>query len=398
MNIEYINGNPEYGIKYDWKKIKKRYRQLECPPDVYDPTTAPVETVRNHVLQSERNVGKTTNWLLIGMIMNVMYGTIIQYVRQTENMIMPKSMQDLFSTILRYQYIEKLTDGEWDSVFYKSRRYYFARTDDAGKVIEYATEPFMFCCCVEKAMDLKSSHNAPTGDLILFDEFIGKYYYQNEFVRFCDLCKTIIRGRRCVTIVYLANTINPHSTYYNELEIYDRLSTMHTGDKDIVTTSKGTKIYVEIIGTTVEKKRKTSIINQLFFGFKNPLLAAITGEDSWAIDNYQHIPERAEDETEPVIISRRLYIQHSNKLVRLDFVEHEKLGLCLYVHWATKTYKDSIILTCDDRFDGRYMYGIGCGNVEKIVKKCFSENRVYYATNDIGAFVENYVENVCKCS
>lgn len=394
--VQYINNNPEYGIKYDWNKIRKEYKKLNCPADVYNPFSAPITQAKLFVLMSERNVGKTTNWLLVGMIMAWHYGTVIQYVRQTETMIMPKSTQDLFSTILRYEYVSAITEGEYDTIFYKSRRYYFAKSDDAGRIVDVAPDPFMFCCCVEKAMDLKSSHNAPTGDLILFDEFIGKYYYQNEFVRFCDLAKTIIRGRHSPIFVFAANTINPHSTYYNELEIYDVVQRLHTGEHDIVTTSKGTKIYVEIIGTTVEKKRKTSIVNQLFFGFKNPLLASITGEDSWAINNYQHIPEIQEDEEQPEIVSRSLYIYHSNKYVRLDIVQHQTLGICIYAHWATKTHNDSIILTDEMRFDRRYQYLLGRGKVENFVKKCLYENRIYYATNDIGAFVENYVKNICK--
>ena len=98
--MKYISDNPEYGIQYDWKKIRKEFAKLEIPQDVYDPTTAPLERAKYFVETSERNIGKTTNWLLLGMIMNDIYGTIIQYVRQTEAMIMPKALKDLFATIL----------------------------------------------------------------------------------------------------------------------------------------------------------------------------------------------------------------------------------------------------------------------------------------------------------
>lgn len=397
--IRYIENKEEYGILYDWKKIRKEYAKLDCPPDVYDPTTAPLETAKYFVENSERNVGKTTNWLLIGMIMHEMYGTIIQYVRQTEEMIMPKSLKDLFSTILVFNYVEKITGGRWNSVVYKARRYYYCNVDETGKIIEQDIEHFMFCCCVEKAEQLKSSYNAPTGDLIIYDECIGKYYYPNEFVRFCDLAKTIIRGRRSPIFVFLANTINPHAAIYNELEIYDDIQLMSIGEHKIVETAKGTKIYIELIGVTAEKKRKNTIINKLFFGFKNPLLGSITGDD-WAIKNYQHIPEVPTDDKEQYVevISRRLYLFYNNKYVRFDVVRHYELGICLYAHWATKTYKDSIILTAADRTDRRYQHKLGCGNVEKFVKNSFAQNRIYYATNDIGSFVESYFAYIQKIS
>ena len=397
--MKYINDNPEFGIQYDWKKIRKEFDKLQIPEDVYDPTTAPLEKAKYFVETSERNIGKTTNWLLLGMVMNSMYGTIIQYIRQTENMIMPKSLKNLFSVIVECGYISKITDGKYNNVIYKSRRYYYTLTDESGKVIEQAAEHFMFCGNIEKAEDLKSSYNAPTGDLIILDEFIGKYYYPNEFVRFCDLVKTIIRGRRSPIIVMLANTINPHSMYYNELEIYDDIQQMNIGEKRMIETSRGTKVYIEIIGATVEKKRKNNIINQLFFGFRNPMLGSITGEN-WAVKCYPHIPELPDQSGEEgdyiEIVSREMYIYYNNKYVRMDLVRHYQLGLCLYLHWATRTYNDSIIFTAVDRHDARYRYKLGSGKLQKFVKQLFSENRVYYASNDVGSFVESYLQYIAK--
>ena len=34
--------------------------------------------------------------------------------------------------------------------------------------------------------------------------------------------------------------------------------------------------------------------------------------------------------------------------------------------------------------------------LEKFIKKMYNENRIYYATNDCGAFLENYIKNVCN--
>lgn len=396
--MKYILNKEEYGIEYDWKKIRKEYRKLECPDDVYDPTTAPLETAKYFMENSERNVGKTTNWLLLGMVMHEMYGTIIQYIRQTENMIVPKQLKNLFDTILTYDYVSKVTNGRWNSVIYHARRYYYCNVDEeSGSIVEKATDHFMFCASIDKAMDLKSSYNAPYGDLIIWDECIGKVYYPNEFVSFCDLVKTIIRGRRSPIIVLLANTINPHSMLYNELEIYDEVQLMHVGEHKLIETFKGTKIYVEWIGVKQEKKLKNNIINQLFFGFKNPLLGSITG-DNWAIKPYQHIPElpQNDDKAYANIVSRRLYLYYNNKYVRLDIVNHYELGLCIYAHWATKTYSDSVILTTVDRFDSRYYYKLGPGDLRKFIERCFSENRIYYATNDIGSFVDAYMAYIKK--
>lgn len=387
--MKYIKNNKDFGLQYDWKKIKHEMHQLSIPADVHNPEFLPLDAAKFFVCCSERNIGKTTNWLLLGMVMNEMYGTIPQYIRQREDMIAPKALKNLFDTILLYDYVEKVTHGRWNSVYYNSRRYYYCNVDETGQMIEKAEQHFMFVCSIEGAEMLKSSYNAPLGDLIIFDEFIGRMYYPNEFVLFADLCKTIIRGRRSPIIAMLANTINPHSPYYNEMSIKDDFEKLNQGDSKIVTTQAGTRIYIEIVGATAEKKEKNSVINRLFFGFKNPLLGAITGESTWSIKEYQHIPELKEDENVHVL-SRQLYVLYSGKLVRLDIVLHSTLGKCIYAHWANKTYKDSIILTNEYRTDSRYMYRYGSGLVEKFLKNMLAENRVYYATNDVGCLLDAY--------
>lgn len=394
MKVKYINDDKVLGIKYDWGLIRKAYRALHCPADVYDPTTAPLEYCKYFVESSERNIGKTTNWLLLGLCMHELYGTVIEYIRQTEDMIMPKNTRTLFDTILTFDYVNKVTDGTWNSVTYKSRFYYYCNVDEAGNIIEIDNKPFMHMCSVDKSEELKSGYNSPYGDLIIFDEFVGKYYYPNEFVYFCDTCKTIMRSRRSPIIVMLANTINPYSPYYNELMIYDEMQTMNIGDKRTVQTPLGTKLYVEIIGAVAEKKAKNEILNKLFFGFKNPMLGSITGEN-WAIKPYQHIPELSDNE-EVQTISRQLYILYNNKIVRLDIVLHSSLGQCIYAHWASRTYEDSIIITAEDRLDKRYRYRYGTGAIEKYIKTMFAQNRFYYAHNDVGQFIESYFKYVDK--
>jgi hypothetical protein len=39
---------------------------------------------------------------------------------------------------------------------------------------------------------------------------------------------------------------------------------------------------------------------------------------------------------------------------------------------------------------------LGNGKLEKFIKKLFAENRVYYASNDVGSFVESYLAYISK--
>lgn len=397
----YINGKPDNGLAYDWNLIKKTYKSLNCPSEYYDPTTAPLASAKYFCELSDRSTGKTTNWILLGLCAYWLYGCQTIYVRQFSDHIAPKYTQNLWSVIIQNGYIEKLTGGVYNHITYKSRRWYLCK-NNKGDITDIDDTPCMFMCSVDKAMDLKSSANFPLGDIILYDEFIGKFYTPNEFVHFCDLVKTIIRERHSPIVVMLANTIDKHSQYFNELEVYDEVQVMHQGDHQLITTDRGTKIYVEMIGASQAKKKKRSFVNKLFFGFNSPEMAAITGDDDWAVSNYQHIPEPLEDSLDDrpdyEYLIRNVYIFHNQKYARLDIVKHKVLGIICYVHWATRVYDDSIILTCQDRQDPRYYYRFGPPRVARLIDKLNKTNGFYFASNDVGSFVTNYVKYAQKIS
>ena len=386
--ITYIDNNIQLGIQYNWELIFAAYKALKCPDDVYNPVPALRQMVENYVKwyigMSKRRVGKTTNFLLIGAIMFWEYGTHTYYIRQRDDMTAPRNAIKLFDTINQNGYIDKITDGQYNGVRYQAKQWFFVKRDENGNIIDECLNPFCIMQSVQSANDVKSVLNDPFGDLILYDEFIGSSVYPSEFVDFFNLISTIKRLRRSTLVCLLANTIDMYHIYFKELCIADHVQKMRAGEKAIITTEMGTKVYVERIEQPAAAKRQDEIDKVLYYGFPNPKLAAITGDD-WAVGCYQHIPDG-----EYKTIYQKIYIKYSNKLVRLDIVSHETLDLCVFVHWATYTYDDSIILTADDRTDNRYRFKTGRGRLDMILRKLFNDNRVYYATNDVGMFVESY--------
>ena len=390
MKKEYIDGKETNGLKYDFTLIRKEYKKLKIPQEFYNPIKCPFEKCKWFVNLSDRSTGKTTNWILLGMIMNKLYGTTIQYIRQTNDMITPRNSKNLFDTILSYGYVEKITDGEYNTIVYKARRWYYATSDENGNIITQSNKHFMCMLSIDNAENYKSSYNAPYGDIIIFDEFIGKYYYRNEFVRFNDLLKTIIRDRQSPIIVMLANTIEKNSQYFNELEIYNTVQNMHPGDNEIITSDRGTTIYVELLESGIKKQKSRSIVNKLFFGWKNPLISSITGDD-WAIDNYPHTP------TEPCkVVLKKYYLYFNNNLLALDILHNAKIGLFVSVHYASRTYDDSIIFTIDDITERNKRYRFGYTKSDKKLWELYKRNKFFYASNDLGSLLENYVKQCLK--
>lgn len=377
----YIDDNTKNGLYYDFDKIRKEYKKLKVPKDFYSPVNLPFEIAKYFVGVSERSTGKTTNWVLWGLCMNKIYGTQIQYIRQNKEMITPKNLNQFMDVIVKNGYIEKLTDGKYNSCEYFARGWRYMRIED-GTIVEKAKTPFMVCLSLDENEIYKSSYNAPFGDIIIFDEFVSKRYYPNEFILFCDLVKTIIRERISPFIVMLANTTDRYNEYFRELQIQDEILRIKVNEYFVKQTNKGTTIFCELIGNKNIEREK---LNELFFGFKNPRMASITGGD-WAIDNYQHIVRE-----DCRIIDNTRYIEFSGYIVQLELCNNDRLGLFVKAHRANKTHEESIIYSVDGVKDKRYRHKFGYTRSDRLYFTLFQRNKFYYANNEVGNMVNSYI-------
>ena len=389
MKIKYIDDDIQHGIDYDFNLIEREFNKLEIPDNVYNPFKMhKIYSGKWVVDLSERSTGKTTNWLLLGMTMHKLYQTQIIYVREMVDMILPKHAMQLFTTILENGYVEKLTNGLYNTIRYKSRSYFYENTDTG----DVAAEPFMCSLSIDENFKNKSSFNAPRGDLIIFDEFISKYNYQNMFIDFCDTVKTVIRERDSAFIVLLANTINQHHVMFKELGVYEDIQHMQIDTQKEIRNAEGTIVDVALIGQSAERmpahKRKH---NNTFFGFSNPLLNSIRGGD-WAVRIFPHLPRQ---ESKVETLYNKVYIRYNNYLLHLELKRSDELGLFVNCHIANKTYDDSIIYCMDNTLTNkREYYPWGTRKIDKLLWNLLKLNKWYYATNLEGSLIETYVNDI----
>ena len=385
--MKYINNDIQCGIEYDWRKVKDEFRKLNIPKDVYSPMHLPFDKAKYNVLLSERSRGKTTNIILLGMCMHKLYGSTIEYIRKKEDQITKKITINLFTTILEYDYIEKLTDGKYNSIWYNARRWYYCLVDEDGNVIDKAPTHFMSMLSIDRNETYKSGYNAPRGDFIVYDEFISKYYYTDEFLYFTDLLKTIIRDRLSPIIFMLSNMIDKNSEYLDELMISDQVMLMSVGDSSLITTKKGTNIYVELLEMskkTITPRRQLS--NKLYFGFDNPKLINITGGD-WVVENYPHIPKKIEYDS----VINNIFMKFSSNFIRLEVVTYNDQFFVFCTKFTSVIYDDSIILTLEPPNKRNEIYGLGRGKVFKFIWSLYDDKRFRYQSNTIGAWIDKYV-------
>ena len=134
--------------------------------------------------------------------------------------------------------------------------------------------------------------------------------------------------------------------------------------------------------------------NRLLFGFGNTKLAAITGAQTWAMSEYPHVPKYSDMR----VLFQKIYIEHNNKLVNIKLCTSGALPLYAISSWATRTYADSYIYTLDDIIESNHHFRMGNSRtkIDRIIADLFKDNKVFYATNDVGSFVENYFSECTK--
>lgn len=376
-------------IKYN--KAIKLFKSLKTPNNKLNVLTDILPYERSwNVIGGVRGSGKTTNMLLWGMCLNEEEGIVIQHIRQRDRQLEPKAVKDLFQTVIENHYIEKITKGKYNNIFYRGRRWYYTLIDENGTKIDQSEEPFMVSLAIDKHLDLKSVYNAPRGDLIIFDEFLTTdYYLENEFEQLNDLLSTIIRLRTTAHIYLLGNLIDYYSPYFADMEILDIIQRMEQGEHKIITNQLGTQLHIYVQDPPDKKDRALS--NTQYFGWGKLNLTAITGtKGTWAFKSYPKPPKG-----EYKIFGRR-YILMNGKYLCLEIRKYEDKVYLTAFFEPPNDNKKSIIYSVDEeiQYIDTVKYGKGYNDSDKIFFKLIKEHRIYFTDNTAGAFLDNYLRYV----
>ena len=384
---KYYNDISTDGIIIDWKEIFSFYNELGCPENVYNPTELPIDDAAWFVLTSERNTGKTTNLILITMILFLRYGCISAYLRQKSDMITPKEMANFMNVILANHYIEKLTNGEYNGVRYWARHYRFVKWDEDGKKAA-ESDPFLWVGALSENLNYKSVLNLPKCNMIIYDEFISADMLPNEFVTMCDLHKTIGRNRLGIKLMLCANTTNYYHEFFRELLIQEEVLNCKVNNSFIKTTPLGTRVYYKMIG---DKNTKREKVNIQYYGFNNPRLKSITGGD-WAVNSYPHIQREEREE-----VLKNFYIYFNERYFQLELVKNSRLGMHVLVHRANTPKMERVrIYTIEEIRNKFEAFRFGNRTIDFYFWDLRKRNLWFYADNDVGFSVESYVNRAVK--
>ena len=112
----YGKEDPALGIVIDWRMIHKALLKTGKCKHYPDPLKADISKVGYIVDMSDRSRGKTTQKLVLGLLLYVAYGIELQLVRQHSRMIEPKLMRNMYKTVIEEHLIEEITEGRWNHI------------------------------------------------------------------------------------------------------------------------------------------------------------------------------------------------------------------------------------------------------------------------------------------
>ena len=343
------------------------------------------KNAKYNVIFGERSNGKTYSVLKHGLENYCENGKQLAIIRRWQDDFVGKRGQTMFDNLVKNGEVSKLTKGKWTDIYYFSSRWYLCKFDpETGKRIIDET-PLAWGFSLSSVEHDKSTAY-PNVTTIMFDEFLTRTTYINdEFILFMNVLSTIIRDRTDVTIFMLGNTVNKYCPYFREMGLR-HVKEMKQGDIDLYTYGeRGLTVAVEY--TMPNKNGKES---DYYFAFDNPKLKMITGGE-WELDIYPHCPYKYK----PRNVLFTYFIEFDGTLLQCEIVNINDTTFT-FIHQKTTPLRDTkrdLIYTTDFNARPNYKRNIlkPTTQLEKKILLFYTRDKIFYADNEIGEVVRNYL-------
>lgn len=349
------------------------------------------EGAHYNMIIGERSNGKTYSVLQLIIKTYAKTGKQGAYLRRMREDFVGKRGAELFRPLVENGEISKLTNREWEDVYYYSGRWYFCKyhTTEKGKTDRMVDEqPFCYGFAIA-SMEHEKGTGYPNITTICFDEFITRMgYLRDEFVLFMNTLSTIIRRRNDVKIFMLGNTVNKYCPYFDEMGLR-HVKDMRQGDIDVYqlkhVNGQVLKIAVEYCKPSTKGKK-----SDFYFAFDNSRISMITN-GIWEIDLYPHCPYKYR----PKDILFTYFIKFDRELLQCEIVQVEDT-MFTFIHRKTTPLKDvehDLIYSREHSARPNWSRRITHprNNIERRILSFFQDEKVFYQDNEVGEVVRNYM-------
>lgn len=337
-----------------------------------------------NIIFGERSSGKTYAVLKQALETFWKTGKQLAIVRRWREDFIGKRGATLYDSLVANNEIKKITKGEYTTIYYYSSRWYLANIDEkTGKKIP-CEKPLAFGFALTSTEHDKST-SYPDITTICFDEVLSRTgYLPDEFVLFMNLISTIVRHRKDVKIYMLGNTINRYCPYFSEMGL-THVKNMKPGDIDVYKYGNSElTVAVEYTSNTTKKE------SDFYFAFDNPKLQMIT-DGTWEIDIYPHCPVKYV----PKDVILNYFIVFNDDILHCEIICKDD-NYFTFVHRKTSELKDTehdIIYTTEynPRPNYRRKITVPTSRIEKRILDFYKKDKVFFADNETGEIMRNYL-------
>lgn len=336
-----------------------------------------------NIVFGERSNGKTYAALEYGLCNYVSTGKQFAYLRRWKEDLRGKRAEALFSGHVANGFIEKLTGGEYNEVFYLSGKWFLSKYDPETKKRTPDLEPFCYGFALSEVEHDKST-SFPNVTTVIFDEFLTRrIYLPDEFVTFMNVLSTIIRNRDDVKVLMLGNTVNKYCPYFTEMGLRN-IDKMEQGTIDIYKFGEyGATVAVEYASSMQSNKPSNK-----YFCFDNSHLQMITG-GKWELAIYPHLPRKYK----PKDIVFTYFIEFQEQLLQAEIINVDN-ECFTYIHRKTTPLIDGVLtyslLPSSKPWYKRKLLS-GASKIEANVARFYAIEKVFYQDNEVGEMVRNYI-------
>lgn len=342
-----------------------------------------------NIIFGERSNGKT--YALLEYIVKQFYesgyksqGAII---RRWKEDIVGKRASTIFSGLESNNRISEITNGEYNSVWFFSGKYYLANFDENTQKYVPLQTPMAFSFALSD-MEHDKSTSYPNVTTIMFDEFITRrYYLPDEFIIFLNVLSTIIRQRDNVKIFMLGNTVNKFCPYFQELGL-KHIDKMLQGTIDVYKFGENNELKIAVEYCSSSNKEKKS--NKYFcFDDKNAVQMIIGG--AWELDIYPHLSVKYKNSD--IVFS--YFIEFNDNILQADIVQTEN-NYFTYIHEKTTPIKNphsDLIYSLKHNEGGNYKRRLlsTATPLERKISMFYATEKVFFQNNEVGEIVRNYI-------
>lgn len=335
------------------------------------------------VIFSERSDGKTYAVLMVALKNFVSKGEQLAYIRRNDKDFIGKRGITLFENLINNDEIRKVSNGKWTTVIYKSRMWYLARRD--GDELIVCERPIAYGFALTD-MEHDKSAAYPMVTTILFDEFISRFgYLTDEFVVYTNVLSTIIRDRDNVIIYMCGNTVNKFCPYFNEMGLKN-VKKQKQGTIDLYRYGEsGLLVAVEYSAG----RGKAGKPSDVYFAFDNPKLKMITSGE-WEINVYPRSPHKIK----PKDVLFSYYIHYDFEWVECDVVSIDG-DYYTHIHPCSEPSdkSDKVIFSPEFSANPRHFRLLTHARTDlhRKILEFFHRDKIFYADNDTGELVRNYL-------